>query len=163
MKEPSKEYAATVKDFKILLTWPGIMLIVNAKDTTWPSSIAPAMASLLPSALNESEKSVDQWNKLLDIATPFYHHDMQTGQIENGHWKDKKFLVETNPKIVREAADTLHAHGIFDWGIDFDRTSLSREVKTFAAFKYYNDFFYERRFTGVGPNQLYNPRVGFGF
>lgn len=160
---PTKELKATEKDFKILAALARYHAHRQREGYNMAKFYRTSDASLLPMALRESEKSVEQWNKLLAIAEPMYHDDLQTGQIENGHWKDKKFLVEANPRIIREAIETLHTHGIFDWGIDFDREALDRQVKTFSAFKYYNDYFYEHRFTGVSPNLLYNPRTGFGF
>jgi hypothetical protein len=163
VKSPSKEYRSTVKDFQILAHLARYHAHRQREGYNMAKYYRTSDASLLPAALVESEKSVEEWNRLLEIANPTYYEHLQTGQIENGHWKDKRFLIETNPKIVREAIENLHTHGIFDWGFDFDRTALNRQVKVFSGFKIYNCYFYEPRFTGIGPNQLYNPRVGYGF
>ncbi|MEX0642562.1 MAG: hypothetical protein WD468_07665 [Pirellulales bacterium] len=161
--EESKEYRATAKDFQILAHLARYHAHRQREGYDMARFYRTGDASLLPMALQESEGAVDQWRQLVGIAEPHYYPHLQTGMIENGHWKDKTFLVETNPKIVRQAAEVLHTHGLFDWGFDFGPRATANEYKVFYFHKYANDFFHERRFVGVDPYRAFDPRVGYGF
>ena len=120
-------------------------------------------ASLLEPALVESNAAVEAWKKLAAIGDRQYYDKMQTGPVENGHWKDSTFLVETNPKIIEEARELLHTHGIFEQGFDFGRPAMSSRRPVFTSYKRVNDYDRVERFTGVDPGRLYEPRSGFGF
>ncbi len=159
----SKEFRATVKDFEILSHLARYHARRQREGYEMARFYRTGDASLLPSALKESEGAVDQWHQLVDIAEPLYYPHLQTGMIENGHWKDKTFLVEIDPKIIRQAADILHTHGVFDLGLDFGPRADTVEYKVFYFHKYGNDFFHERRFEGVDPYRAFDPRVGYGF
>ena len=159
----SKEYLATAKDFRILAHLARYHAHRQREGYEMARFYRTSDASLLPVAQQESEGAVDEWRKLVGIAEPLYYPHLQTGMVENGHWKDKTFLVETNPKIIRQAADTLHSFGVFDWGFDFGPPADTFQNKVFYFHKYANDFFHERRFVGVDPYRLFDPRVGYGF
>ena len=159
----SKEYRATAKDFRILEHLARYHADRQREGYNMARFYRTGDASLLPAALAESNAAVNQWQELVAIAEPHYYPHLQTGMIENGHWKDKTFLVEVNPKIVRQATDILHTHGLFDVGFDFGPSADTGEFKVFYFHKYGNDFFHERRFTGVDPHRTFDPREGFGF
>ena len=120
-------------------------------------------ASLLKPALKESEAAVSEWEQLTKIGQQQYYDKMQTGPNENGHWQDKLPAVKVNPQIVREAANTLHAYGVFDRGFDFGREPLPLSKPAFTFFNFSKDYFNERRFIGIHPGAAYDPRVGYGF
>jgi hypothetical protein len=161
--EQSKEFRATSTDFRILDQLARYHSHRQREGYHMARFYRTGDASLLPLALKESEGSVADWRRLVEIAEPHYYPHLQTGMIENGHWKDKVFLVETNPKIIREAADIFHTYGLFDWGFDFGPCADTGEFKVFYFHEYANDFFHERRFVGVDPFRRFDPRVGFGF
>jgi hypothetical protein len=159
----SKEYRATAKDFRILEHLARYHADRQREGYNMARFYRTGDASLLPAALQQSEAAVKQWQELVAIAEPHYYPNLQTGMIENGHWKDKNFIVEVNPKIVRQATDILHSHGLFDAGFDFGSSAETGEFKVFYFHKYGNDFFHERRFTGVDPHRTFDPREAFGF
>lgn len=161
--DQSKEYRATAIDFQILDQLARYHAHRQREGYHMARFYRTGDASLLPSAIKESEASVVDWKRLVEIAEPHYYSHLQTGMIENGHWKDKVFLVESNPKIVRQAGDILRAHGVFDWGFDFGPRADTGEFKIFYFHNYANDFYHERRFVGVDPFRTFDPRVGYGF
>jgi hypothetical protein len=126
---PSKEYRATAKDFQILAHLARYHAHRQREGYHMARFYRSGDASLLDEALEESESAVAQWRLLVNIAEPHYYPHLQTGMIENGHWKDKTFLVETNPRIIRQAKQLLHTHGLFDWGFDL----LSHRFNVAAA------------------------------
>lgn len=159
----SKEFQATSKDFQILAHLARYHADRQREGYDMAKFYRTSDASLLLAALKESEGAVEEWRKLVAVAEPHYYSHLQTGMVENGHWKDKTFLIETNPKIIRQAADILHTHGVFDQGFDFGPPADTIEFKVFYFHKYGNDFFNERRFVGIDPHHTFDPRVGNGF
>jgi hypothetical protein len=160
---PSKELRATISDFKLLSRLAKYHAHRQLEGYSMAKFYRTGDASLLTLAAEQSKASADDWKEIVKIADPLYYPHIQTGPIENGHWKDKTFLVETNAKIIREAADTLHTHGLFDYGLDFGAPAKTGEIKVFYFHKYGNDYARDRRFAGVHPGGLYNPADGYGF
>lgn len=159
----SKEYRATVNDFQILAGLARYHAHRQREGYLMSKFYRTSDASLLPAAMEESTGALEVWKKLVEIAEGQYHAPMQTGPRENGHWKDKTFLVEANTKIIREAEKTLRQHGVFDWGFDFGRPALTGHYKVFGFYHYANDYFHERRFIGMDASRLFDPRIGYGF
>lgn len=160
---PDKEFRATENDFRILAYLARYYAHRQREGYLISKFYRTNDASLLPTAIKESDLAVSIWKKLAAIGDKQYYGKMQTGPVENGHWKDRTFLAEINPEIVREAQTLLQQHGIFDMGFDFGRPSMTQGKIVFQSYKRANDYDRVERFIGVDPGRLYDPRAGFGF
>ena len=158
-----KEVAATVRDFQICMHLARFHADRQREGYHLAKFNATGDAGVLPEAIRASEAAVAEWKRVVEVGDRQYYDHMNCGPREVGHWKDSLFLVEAGPKLIREAEDTLHRFGVFDYGFDFGGEPASRRTANYTIKDYSNDYDVARRFTGMHTGSLYQTGTGYGF
>lgn len=161
--KPSKEYRTTKRDFMILADLARYHAYREREGYLMAKYLATGDGSLLPATRQECQGAIDAWKRLVKIADYQYYDHFMTGMVENGHWKEKTFLIESNLKYIDQATDLLHTHGVFDFGFDFGGASLTNRSPIFYPQATRNQYWNAPRFTGLNARSDYDAARGFGF
>lgn len=160
---PSKEYAATRRDFQILADLARYHAHREREGYLMAKYLATGDGSLLPLAREECLGSIGAWKRIREIADEQYYDKMMTAMSENGHWKDKTFLIESNLAYIDEAIALQKTHGVFDFGFDFGGESLTDRRPVFFPQASRNHYWNAPRFIGLHAKSAYDATRGFGF
>lgn len=160
---PSKEYTATSRDFQILADLARYHACREREGYLIAKYMATGDGSLLPKARKECVASIDAWKDIREIADEHYYDKMMTAMVENGHWKDKTFLIESNLDYIDQAIDLLKTHGAFDYGFDFGGQSDTDRMPVFYPQSARNHYWNAPRFIGLHSDSAYDATRGFGF
>lgn len=114
-------------------------------------------------ALAEAQQAVEEWRSLVSLSDRWYYERLQLGPGEDGHWKDRLFLVEKEPVLVQDAVHALHTYGLFDFGFDFGGQPMTNRTNIFRAWKYVNNYDIEPRFIGLSSHSRYSEQTGYGW